>query len=306
MNPTYRYLPRPLRSSALVAMLASLLASWVTLRAHAQPAPPLESVDPALPSAIDLLDQAVVALGGAERLASIESYRVEAEAVQRNPAMLGVPERDFTASGEMLWRRDGYARMRGACEQYDTATHEVWMRRIENGIRPGCSWSRVPDRTRELFGRLPTAMDGTAQFDPMRIVFVGIARHRETLLEARTVRREQVAGKECLKVMARLRYRPDDAPKTTAIWLDAATSRPVLCSVGATRTRYADWREVDGVFAPYKITAGMLCGDPSGGMRNLAVVKVLTFNSVTPEDVSPPANLREMAELVADEQAQGR
>ena len=299
---------------AFVATLLSVVAVSDALAAPQaeQPTPPpaqpgsprpLPDADPSLPAAATLLDEAVAALGGAEKLASIESYRVEAEAVQHAPAMLGVPERDYKATGELLWRRDGYARLRGASEQYDPSTRSVWTRKIEMGMHPGLSWSRVPDREREIFGRMPFATDGTYPFDPLRILYRGIARHAEALPDARTVKREQVGGTPCLKIMARVRYAPDETPRVASIWLDASSKRPVRCVVGALRTVYADWREVDGIYAPFKFTPGLLCGDQGNGINSLAEVKVLSFNSVTAEQVAAPTNLRDMAEVVAEEMA---
>ena len=299
---------------AFVATLLSVVAVPEALAAPQaeQPTPPpsqpgsprpLPEADPALPAAATLLDEAVAALGGAEKLSAIESYRVEAEAVQHAPAMLGVPERDYKATGEMLWRRDGYARLRGASEQYDSATHSVWTRKVEMGTRPGLSWSRVPDREREIFGRMPFATDGTHPFDPLRILYRGIARHAEAMPDARTVKREQVGGKPCLKIMARLRYSSDETPRIATVWLDASSKRPVKCAVGALRVVYADWREVDGIYAPFKFTPGLFCGDQGNGINSLAEVKVLAFNSVTADEIAAPANLRDMAEVVAEEMA---
>ena len=295
-------MPRPL--AILLALIASVASCGVATAQAQPPLPvPLPNADPSLPAANTLLDDAVAALGGAEKLSAIESYRVEAEAIQHAPAMLGVPERDYKATGELLWRRDGYARLRGASEQYDASTRSVWTRRIEMGMHPGFSWSRVPDREREIFGRMPVATDGTAPFDPLRILYRGIARHAEALSDARTVKREQVGGTPCLKIMARLRYSPDETPRIASLWLDASSKRPVKCSVGALRIVYADWREVDGIYAPFKFTPGLFCGDQGNGMRSLAEVKALSFNSVTAEEIAAPTNLRDMTEVVAEEMA---
>lgn len=288
----------------LAAACVAVSSCAIACAQNQPPSPPaLPEADPSLPAASTLLDDAVVALGGAEKLGAIESYRLEAEVIHRQPAMLGVSERDYKGAGELLWRRDGYARMRGACEQYDVESHSVWTRKIEFGLRPGTSWSRVPDREREIFGRMPFAIDGTYPYDPLRILYRGIARHGEALLDARTVKRENVGGTQCLKIMARLRYAPDDAAKNATIWLDVATKRPVKCAVGANRVVYADWREVDGILAPFKFTPGALCGDQSNAIKTLAEVKVLTFNSVHAEEIAAPANLRDMAEVIAEEMA---
>lgn len=290
----------------LVLLAAAFVAASSCALASAQdqpPSPPLPEADPSLPAASALLDEAIVALGGFEKLAAIESYRLEAEVVSRHPAMLGVPERDYRSAGELLWRRDGYARMRGSSEQYDAPSQSVWTRKIEIGTHPSMSWSRVPDREREIFGRMPFAIDGTYPYDPLRILYRGIARHGEALLDARTVKREQLGGTQCLKIMARLRYAPGEVPKNATIWLDAATKRPVKCAVGAIRIVYADWREIDGVFAPFKFTPGLFCGDQGNAIKKLAEVKALSFNSVSVEEIAAPANLRDMAEVVAEEMA---
>ena len=284
-------------------LLAPLLSLALAARSHAQPAPPLAPADPALPAAEALLDQCVAALGGADALAAIESYRIEAECSHRGPAMLGIPDRDYKATGEVLWHRSGHARMRGACDTADAQARVVWTRKVEFGVKPEFGWSRVPDRDREIFGRLPGGLDGTAAYDPLRILYRGIARHRDALLEPRTVAREQAGGKSCFKVMARLRYGPGDSPRIVTLWLDPDTLRPVRCVSGSIRTMYADWRDVGGIQAPFKITPGLFCGDHLGGHRELAEVKVLTFNSVAPDEIAAPANLRDMAEVAADEMA---
>lgn len=284
-------------------LLSPILAFAPAAATFAQLAPQLEPVDPALPAAETLLDQCVAALGGADALAGIESYRIEAECSQHEPAMLGIPERDYKGTGELLWHRSGHARLRGASETVDGQPASVWLRKLEFGVNPEFSWSRVPDRDREIFGRLQGTLDGTAPFDPIRILYLGIARHRDALLEPRTVKREQIGGKSCFKIMAKLRYKAGDTPRVSTIWLDPDTSRPMRCALGAVRTTYADWREVAGIQAPFKLTGGMFCGDHLNRFRSLAEVKVLTFNSVTPEEITAPANLRDMADVVADEMA---
>jgi len=250
-----------------------------------------------------LLDECVAALGGAEALAAIESYRIEAECTRQGEAMLGVPARTYKGTGEILWHRSGHARLRGACEVVDGQPPEVWLRKVEFGVKPECSWSRVPDREREIFGRLPGGLDGTAPYDPLRVLYLGIARHGDTMLEARTVRREPVQGRDCHRISARYRLEPAAPPRAMTLWLDVDTKRPVRCTIGAFRSTYSDWRDVGGIQAPFRLTAGVFCGDSTGAFRELAEVKTLTFNSVAPEEVAAPAQLRDMAEVAAEEMA---
>ena len=300
------------RTLACCAMAVAAIALTAPNSAAAPQATPpiLPPADPNLPAADALIAEAVAGLGGTARLTLIRSYRVQAEAELEVPANALDPARTLRSSGEALWHRDGHARMRSTCDTIEGAGRTVWARKLEFGVKPGFNWNRLPDREREIYGRLPGSVDTTAHSDPLRILYDGLARHAETITDARTVKQARVFGKDCYQISARLRYRPGDPQRTVTLWLDVSQKRLVLCSDGR-RIRYDDWRDIgsgpddplSGVLAPFKMSPGLLCGDTDNGFRGFATVTLLQFNTVNPEDITAPDGLRDMSEVIAEEMA---
>lgn len=303
------------RAIACRLLLATTILCIAPIAAALPQTPPnaLPPGDPSLPSADTLIAQAVEGLGGTAKLALIRSYRAEAEAQLEVPANALDPARTLHAKGEILWHRDGHARMRSTCDTIDMQSQTVWPRALESGVKPDFNWSRLPDREREIFGRLPGTIDTTAHADPLRILYDGLARHTETLSDARTVRQVRIHGKDCYQIAAHLRYRPTDAARNVTLWLDVSQKRLVQASDGA-RVRYDDWRDIGvgpddplgGVLAPFRITAGNFCGDHLNGFRELATITLIRFNSVVPDDIVAPSGLRDMSEIVAEEMARSQ
>ena len=260
-------------------------------------APALPPADPELPAAAVLLAQSAAYLGSAEKLAAIESYRVEAEGTVVIPPELQMSVPHLKRSGSLLWRRDGCASAASSREDLALPARTISTRRFAAGVRNGVAWTRLPGDDAPNFVRLPGSNDPTQQDDPLRILYRGVARHQDALLDARTVRRTRRAGKDCHEVAAMLRLEAGDRPTRITLWLDVTQSRVVEIERGQ-RVRYDDWREVDGVRAPFKFSCGAFCGDKDGSPANLAEVKLLTFNSVSADEVTLPDGLRDLADVV--------
>ena len=140
----------PLTTIARVLLVGcALIAPWTSVlpidAAPQVPPPELPPADPELPEARTLLGQAALALGTAERIAAIESYRIEASLEVVTPAQAPRPELRTRYQGALLWRRDGHALWRATADGVSARTWTVYPRRFESGVRPDVMWSRFPE-----------------------------------------------------------------------------------------------------------------------------------------------------------------
>jgi len=81
--------------------------------------------------------------------------------------------------------------------------------------------------------------------------------------------------------------------------LHAAARRVVEVHAGST-VLYDDWRDVDGVLAPYRFTASAFCGERALRHDRMAAATKVVFNDVTVEEVVPPTDLVDLADLLAE------
>lgn len=282
--------------------LALLLLFSIALHAPAAASPQaapaaLPPADPALPAASALLEQSAAYLGTPEKLAAIESYRLEAEGTVAIPPEMQMSLPHLKRAGALLWRRDGRASWTGWREDLALPAKTVSTRRFACGARDGVAWTRVPGEGAPVYARLPGPADPTQPNDPLRVLYRGIARHQEALLDARTVRRTRRAGKDCHEIAALLKLEPGDRPTRITLWLDVTQSRVVEVE-RTRRVRYDDWREVDGVRAPFKFSCGGFCADQDGSPNTMAEATLLAFNAVSADDVTTPEGMRDIADAV--------
>jgi hypothetical protein len=306
----------PLTTIARVLLVGcALIAPWTSVlpidAAPQVPPPELPPADPELPEARTLLGQAALALGTAERSAAIESYRIEASLEVVTAAQAPRPELRTRYQGALMWRRDGHALWRATADGVSARTWTVYPRRFESGVRPDVMWSRFPesgpnaepDPNAGRNVRLPRAQaagDVVAAVDPLRLLYAGLARHAECVLEPRTTKREQRRGRDCHRIDARLRYAPAEGVQRVTLWLDVSQSRLVEVA-GGTTVLYDDWRDVDGVLVPYRFSASPFCGERSLRSDRMASVTGIAFNTVTAEEIVAPADLADLSELVPQE-----
>ena len=296
---------------ALCLSLALLGASaWTTPSPAQAPPPELPPANPDLPEARTLLVQAAAGLGTPERLAAIQSYRIEAALEVVTPAQGTSPEIRARYQGVLVWRRDGHALWRATADSVSARTSTVYQRRFESGVRPDVMWSRFPETDPNAepdpragrnvrIPRVQAAGDIVAAVDPFRFLYEGIVRHADSVLEPRTTRREQRQGRDCFRIDALLRDPPATGVQRLTVWLDVSQSRVVEVHAGST-VLYDDWRDVDGVLAPYRFTASAFCGERTLRHDRMAAATKVVFNDVTVEEVVPPTDLVDLADLLAE------
>jgi hypothetical protein len=296
---------------ALCLSLALLGASaWTTPSSAQAPPPELPPANPDLPEARTLLGQAAAGLGTPERLAAIQSYRIEAALEVVTPAQGTSPEIRARYQGVLVWRRDGHALWRATADSVSARTSTVYQRRFESGVRPDVMWSRFPETDPNAepdpragrnvrIPRVQAAGDIVAAVDPFRFLYEGLVRHADSVLEPRTTRREQRQGRDCFRIDALLRYPPATGVQRLTVWLDVSQSRVVEVHAGST-VLYDDWRDVDGVLAPYRFTASAFCGERTLRHDRMAAATKVVFNDVTVEEVVPPTDLVDLADLLAE------
>ena len=289
-----------------LALLGAL--AWTTPSAAQAPPSELPPADPELPEARTLLGQAAAGLGSPERLAAIQSYRIEAALEVVTPAQGPRPEIRARYQGSLIWRADGHALWRATADSVSPRTSTVYQRRVESGVRPDVMWSRFPETDPDgepdpragrnvRLPRVQAAGDIVAVVDPYRFLYHGIARHVDSVLEPRTTRREQRQGRDCFRIDARLRYPSATGVQRLTVWLDASLSRVIEVHAGST-VLYDDWRDVEGVLAPYRFTASAFCGERSLRQDRMATATNVVFNDVTAEEIVPPTDLVDLADLV--------
>jgi hypothetical protein len=296
---------------ALCLSLALLGASaWTTPSSAQAPPPELPPANPDLPEARTLLGQAAAGLGTPERLAAIQSYRIEAALEVVTPAQGTSPEIRARYQGVLVWRRDGHALWRATADSVSARTSTVYQRRFESGVRPDVMWSRFPETDPNAepdpragrnvrIPRVQAAGDIVAAVDPFRFLYEGLVRHADSVLEPRTTRREQRQGRDCFRIDALLRDPPATGVQRLTVWLDVSQSRVVEVHAGST-VLYDDWRDVDGVLAPYRFTASAFCGERALRHDRMAAATKVVFNDVTVAEVVPPTDLVDLADLLAE------